>query len=69
MSCGQTVLHINIRFRARHTPFIRAPGAKKTHQKIQQSPLPQFEEWNGEWYGKMQKNVLIFEYLGRYDRY
>jgi hypothetical protein len=59
---------MNIRFGAKHAPFIRTPGAKKLHPKIQ--PFP--HHFGGEMvrgYGIMQKKALMFEYLGLCDRY
>jgi hypothetical protein len=47
VSCGQTVLGMNIRFGAKHAPFIRTSGTK-THPKIPpSSPLSWGERGRG----------------------
>jgi hypothetical protein len=54
---------MNIRFGAKHTPFIRTPAAKKHIRK--------FKHLLGvKWEGGMEKSgksASMFEYLGRYD--
>jgi hypothetical protein len=68
VSCGQTVLDINIRFGAKDAPFIRTSGTKKLHPKIQPSS-PHFGGEMGRGMENVGKNALKIDYLGRYDRY
>jgi hypothetical protein len=61
VSCGQTVLGMNIRFGAKHAAFIRTSGAKKPIRKFKHLP-PYFGGEMGSGYEKMRKqgaNVRI----------
>jgi hypothetical protein len=60
---------MNMRFGARDAPFIRISGTKKTHPKIQPSSPPILGVKWGAGMENVEKNVLKFDYLGRYDRY
>jgi hypothetical protein len=60
---------MNIRFGAKDAPFIWTSGTKNSIQKFNHLP-PYFGGKMGRAYGKMRKkNLLMLEYLGRYDRY
>jgi hypothetical protein len=68
VSCGQTVLDLDIRFGAKDAPFIRTSGTKNPIRKFHHLP-PYFGGEMGRGYGKCGKNALKFDYFGSYDRY
>jgi hypothetical protein len=69
VSCGQTVLRTNIRFGAKDAPFIRTLGAKNASENST-IPTPTILGVKWEWgMENEEKNVLMYEYLGRYGIY
>jgi hypothetical protein len=66
VSCGQTVLGMNIRFGAKDAPFIRTSG---TENPIRKFHHPYFGGEMGRGMENVGKNTLKFDYLGLYERY